>query len=90
MLCEDKSPVAKPPPWRGGSVALASNSTTPSKTSTSSSALNFFDFTVSPKLPAAILRDLAALRWLDTGESVILYGPVGVGKTMWHKPLDIK
>jgi DNA replication protein DnaC len=35
-----------------------------------------FDFTVSPKLPAAMLRDLAALRWLDAAESVILYGPV--------------
>src|ERR1700758_860487 len=40
-----------------------------------------FDFTVSPKLPAAMWRDLAALRWLDAGESVILYGPVGVGKS---------
>ena len=40
-----------------------------------------FDYTANPKLPAAMLRDLAALRWLDTGESVILYGPVGVGKT---------
>src|SRR3954464_5019313 len=40
-----------------------------------------FDFSVSPKLPAAMLRDLAALRWLEAGESVILYGPVGVGKT---------
>jgi DNA replication protein DnaC len=40
-----------------------------------------FDFTANPKLPAATLRDLAALRWLDAGESVILYGPVGVGKT---------
>jgi hypothetical protein len=28
-----------------------------------------------------MLRDLAALRWLEAGESVILYGPVGVGKT---------
>jgi DNA replication protein DnaC len=28
-----------------------------------------------------MLRDLAALRWLDAAESVILYGPVGVGKT---------
>ncbi|SON63908.1 hypothetical protein MSIMFI_05439 [Mycobacterium simulans] len=27
-----------------------------------------------------MLRDLAALRWLGAGESVILYGPVGVGK----------
>jgi DNA replication protein DnaC len=27
------------------------------------------------------MRDLAALRWLSTGESVVLYGPVSVGKT---------
>jgi hypothetical protein len=39
------------------------------------------DFAASPKLPAAQIRDLAALRWLAAGESVILYGPVGVGKT---------
>jgi DNA replication protein DnaC len=43
--------------------------------------LEGFDFTANPKLPAAQIRDLAALRWLHTGESVILYGPVGVGKT---------
>ncbi|BBY59832.1 putative ATP-binding protein in insertion sequence [Mycolicibacterium sarraceniae] len=49
-----------------------------------------FDFTVSPKLPAAMLRDLAALRWLEAGESVILYGPVGVGKPMWHRHSGIK
>ena len=30
----------------------------------------------APKLPAAQIRDLAALRWLQAGESVILYGPV--------------
>ena len=41
-----------------------------------------FDFTYNPKIPAAVLRDLAALRFLDAGESVILHGPVGVGKTM--------
>jgi DNA replication protein DnaC len=40
-----------------------------------------FDFTAHPKVPAAALRDLAALRWLQAGQSVILYGPVGVGKT---------
>jgi len=34
-----------------------------------------FDFTINPKVPAAALRDLAALRWLDAGESIILYGP---------------
>ncbi|MEV6212351.1 IS21-like element helper ATPase IstB [Kitasatospora sp. NPDC051914] len=43
--------------------------------------LEEFDFTASPKLPAAQIRDLAALRWLHAGESVILFGPVGVGKT---------
>ncbi|MEV0388958.1 IS21-like element helper ATPase IstB [Nonomuraea sp. NPDC050643] len=43
--------------------------------------LEGFDFAASPKLPAAQLRDLGALRWLHAGESVILYGPVGVGKS---------
>ena len=39
-----------------------------------------FDFTASPGIPAAAIRDLAALRWLPAGE-FILSGPVGVGKT---------
>jgi DNA replication protein DnaC len=43
--------------------------------------LEGFNFAASPKLPAAQIRDLAALRWLAAGESVILYGPVGVGKS---------
>ncbi len=43
--------------------------------------LEGFDFAASPKLPAAQIRDLAALRWLAAGESVVLYGPVGVGKS---------
>jgi DNA replication protein DnaC len=37
--------------------------------------LEGFDLAASPKLPAAQIRDLAALRWLHAGESVILYGP---------------
>ena len=43
--------------------------------------LEGFNFAASPKLPAAQIRDLAALRWPSAGESVILYGPVGVGKS---------
>ncbi len=43
--------------------------------------LEEFDFHTSPKLPAAQIRDLAALRWLHAGEQVILHGPVGVGKS---------
>jgi len=43
--------------------------------------LEEFDFHASPKLPAATIRDLAALRWLHAGESIVLYGPVGVGKS---------
>lgn len=43
--------------------------------------LEGFDFTANPKLPAAAIRDLAALRFLDAGESLIFHGPVGVGKT---------
>src|SRR6266702_2366029 len=43
--------------------------------------LEGFDFAASPKLPAAAIRDLSALRWLHAGESIVLYGPVGVGKS---------
>ncbi len=41
-----------------------------------------FDFAFNPKIPAAQIRDLATLRFVDAGESVILHGPVGVGKSM--------
>jgi len=40
-----------------------------------------FGFTANPKLPAAAPRDLAARRWVNAGQSVILYGSTGVGKT---------
>src|SRR5213078_3205891 len=43
--------------------------------------LEGFDFAANPKLPAAQIRDLAALRWLHAAESIVLYGPVGVGKS---------
>src|SRR3974377_215521 len=38
--------------------------------------LEEFDFAANPEPPAAQIRDLAALRWLAVGESVILSGPV--------------
>jgi DNA replication protein DnaC len=41
-----------------------------------------FDFNYNPKIPAAHIRDLATLRFIDNGESVVLHGPVGVGKSM--------
>ncbi len=41
-----------------------------------------FDFSYNAKTPAAQIRDLATLRFVESGESVILHGPVGVGKTM--------
>ena len=47
--------------------------------------LEGFDFAASTKLPAAQIRDLAALRWLHAGESVILYGPSASGKAMSPK-----
>jgi len=43
--------------------------------------LEDFDFSFNPKIPAAAIRDLATLRFLDAGESIVLHGPVGVGKS---------
>jgi len=45
-------------------------------------AIEDFDFSFNPKIPAAQIRDLATLRFVEAGESVILHGPVGVGKSM--------
>jgi DNA replication protein DnaC len=45
-------------------------------------SLEDFDFNVNPLIPAALIRDLATLRFVEASESVILHGPVGVGKTM--------
>jgi DNA replication protein DnaC len=44
--------------------------------------LEDFDFTFNPKIPATQIRDLSTLRFVEAGESVILHGPVGVGKSM--------
>jgi DNA replication protein DnaC len=41
-----------------------------------------FDFSYNPQIPAGVIRDLSTLRFVEAGESVILHGPVGVGKSM--------
>jgi DNA replication protein DnaC len=43
--------------------------------------LESFDWAFNPKVPAATIRDLARLEFLDAGEGVCLHGPVGVGKS---------
>jgi DNA replication protein DnaC len=40
-----------------------------------------FVFAYNPKIPAATIRDLATCRFVERKESVILCGPVGVGKS---------
>jgi DNA replication protein DnaC len=45
-------------------------------------AIEDFDFAYNNKTPTARIRDLATLRFIEAGESVVLHGPVGVGKTM--------
>lgn len=45
------------------------------------STLEEFDFSFNPEIPAATIRDLAALAFVDAAESVLIYGPVGVGKS---------
>ena len=40
-----------------------------------------FDFSFNPKIPSAQIRDLATGGFIERRESVLLVGPVGVGKT---------
>jgi DNA replication protein DnaC len=40
-----------------------------------------YDFSYNAKTPTALIRDLATLRFIEHGESVVLHGPVGVGKS---------
>ena len=44
-------------------------------------SLEGFDFNFNPKLPAQYIRNLATCQFIERKESVILCGPVGVGKT---------
>ena len=52
--------------------------------------LEDFDFKFNPSIPAALIRDLATLRFLTAGESIILHGPVGVGKTFIELPHEFR
>ena len=44
-------------------------------------SLEGFDFNFNPKLPSPYIRELATCQFIERKESVILCGPVGVGKT---------
>lgn len=43
--------------------------------------LSDFDFAFNPKIPSAQIRDLATCGFIERKESLLLVGPVGVGKT---------
>ena len=44
--------------------------------------LTDFDYTAQPGVDEALIRELATLRFLDSGANILLIGPPGVGKTM--------
>ena len=52
--------------------------------------LESFDFSFQPSLPAAAIRELAELGFLDRAENVVLVGPSGTGKTHLAIALGIK
>jgi DNA replication protein DnaC len=43
--------------------------------------LEGFDYSYNKSVPAATIRDLARLEFIQAGEGLLLYGPVGVGKS---------
>jgi DNA replication protein DnaC len=43
--------------------------------------LEQFDFGAQPSLDPGQIRDLGACRWINNGDSLLLLGPPGVGKT---------
>ncbi len=43
--------------------------------------LEDFDFTAQPSVDPKLVRELATSRWVANGDSVLLQGPPGVGKT---------
>jgi len=47
----------------------------------SDATLEGFDYAYNPTLPVAQIRDLGRLEFIAAGEGVLIYGPVGVGKS---------
>lgn len=43
--------------------------------------LEDFDFSKQPSINPGVIRELKSLEWLEAGENVTLFGPLGVGKT---------
>ena len=43
--------------------------------------LESFDFSYNKAVPTAAIRDLARLEFVEAGEGILFYGPVGVGKS---------
>lgn len=52
--------------------------------------LESFDFTAQPSIDPGVIRELAELEWVDTGENAIFVGPPGTGKTHLAIALGIK
>jgi len=52
--------------------------------------LEAFQFDFQPTIPAALIRELAELSFLDRAENLILVGPPGVGKSHLAIALGIK
>ena len=44
-------------------------------------SLEGFDFEAQPSLDPKQVRDLAACRWVASGDALLVLGPPGVGKT---------
>ena len=52
--------------------------------------LDGFDFAAQPSLDPRQLRELAACRWVANGDTLLIQGPPGVGKTTSPSLSDAK
>jgi len=43
--------------------------------------IEHFDFSFNPSINAAVIRELATIRFIEKGENIFFIGPTGVGKT---------